>query len=158
MNEEKVSQVSRDKLDDDALDGEFVGIVNDDGRRRGVVASEDDGALTGALFDADSFEGGVVVEEARADFALNEFRVDVRPVLDEDDVVWFECGFHAVEFEAKAVAVGAPEVAEDGEHFELFLCFGRDAGRDSAKEGEFFCFQRLGGVVVFGVADKYCLR
>lgn len=97
-------------------------VVGDDhGGDGGVVASEDDDFLVVLYFDGDAFESGLAIDEAGADFSGDKGGVNVGAVVDEDDIVGFEGGFHGVEAEAEAVAVGCPHVSEDGEHFELFL-------------------------------------
>ncbi len=147
-------EVAADEFDDDALDGE--GLVWGDDHWGGgwVVAAEDDDAVAVLHFDGNAFEGGLAIHEAGADLPGDEGGVDVGSVVDEDDVVGFEGWFHGVKTEAEAVAVGGPQVSEDGEHFELFLGVGWFACGDGAIEWEFARVEGLGGVVFVSCADE----
>lgn len=114
-------QIAADEADDDALDGEVGGFVDEGGGDAGVVAAEDDGSLAAPALDGDALEGRVAVDEAGADAALDVLGLDAGAVVDQDDIAGLEGRLHAVVGEPQAVVVGRPLVAEDGEHFELFL-------------------------------------
>ena len=63
------------------------------------------------------------------------FGIDPGAVLDQNEVAGLERRFHRVEAQTQAIAIGAPQVPEDGEHFHLFLACGGSSGGNGTEQG-----------------------
>ena len=50
-----VSQIAADETDDNALDGEVAGSIDQDRRNKRVIAAENNQLLAAARFDGDTF-------------------------------------------------------------------------------------------------------
>ena len=98
-------QIPADQADDDALDGEFAGRIDEQGGDAGVVTAEDYDPMGLMPFDAETFQGRFSIDQAGADPPLDVFGLDSGAVVDEHDVAGFEGRLHAVKRKPQAEVI-----------------------------------------------------
>jgi len=109
-------------------------------------------------FNTDSLQGRASIHQTGTNPALNELRINARPVIHQDDVIPLQRRLHRIELATQAVTVGLPQMAKHRKHLQLLLRFRGGAVGNGAEERQVPGLQGLRGVMSLTLPQQYRLR